>query len=47
LPTARTLVEIARAEDAQMLFFELVVQKLRPLLGETAESLRAHHSHLE
>jgi 6-phospho-3-hexuloisomerase len=34
-------------EAAQMLFFEFVILKLRPLLGETVESMRARHTNLE
>jgi 6-phospho-3-hexuloisomerase len=34
-------------EVAQMLFFELVVLKLRPLISETAETMRARHTNLE
>jgi 6-phospho-3-hexuloisomerase len=34
-------------EVAQMLFFELVVLKLRPLIHETAETMRARHTNLE
>ncbi|GLR85238.1 SIS domain-containing protein [Bradyrhizobium iriomotense] len=34
-------------EAAQMLFFELVVLKLRPLLHETVETMRARHTNLE
>jgi len=34
-------------ETAQMVFFELVVLKLRDRLGETAESMRARHTNLE
>ncbi|HLZ01002.1 MAG TPA: 6-phospho-3-hexuloisomerase [Bradyrhizobium sp.] len=34
-------------EAAQMVFFELVVLKLRPLLHETVETMRARHTNLE
>jgi 6-phospho-3-hexuloisomerase len=34
-------------EAAQMLFFEMVVLKLRPLLHETADTMRARHTNLE
>jgi 6-phospho-3-hexuloisomerase len=34
-------------ETAQMVFFELVVLRLRERLGETAESMRARHTNLE
>ena len=34
-------------ETAQMIFFELVVLKLRPRLAETAETMRARHTNLE
>ena len=34
-------------EAAQMVFFELVVLKLRPLLHETFETMRARHTNLE
>ena len=34
-------------EAAQMLFFECVILKLRPFLGETAETMRARHTNLE
>lgn len=34
-------------EAAQMVFFELVVLKLRPLLHETTETMRARHTNLE
>ena len=34
-------------ETAQMIFFELAILKLRPLLHETAETMRARHTNLE
>jgi len=34
-------------ETAQMVFFEMVVLKLRPLLHESAETMRARHTNLE
>ncbi len=34
-------------ETAQMIFFELVVLKLRPRLHETSETMRARHTNLE
>jgi 6-phospho-3-hexuloisomerase len=34
-------------EVAQMLLFEIVVLKLRPLLHETVETMRARHTNLE
>ncbi len=34
-------------ETAQMVFFELVVLRLRERLGETAETMRARHTNLE
>lgn len=34
-------------ETAQMIFFELVILKLRDRLGETAETMRARHTNLE
>ena len=34
-------------EAAQMIFFEIVVLKLRPLLHQTAETMRARHTNLE
>jgi 6-phospho-3-hexuloisomerase len=34
-------------ETAQMIFFELVILKLRPRLGESAEAMRARHTNLE
>lgn len=34
-------------ETAQMVFFELVILRLRDRLGETAESMRARHTNLE
>ena len=34
-------------ETAQMVFFEMLVLKLRPLLHETAETMRARHTNLE
>ncbi len=34
-------------ETAQMIFFELVILKLRPLLRETSETMRARHTNLE
>ena len=34
-------------ETAQMIFFELVILKLRPRFGETAETMRARHTNLE
>ena len=34
-------------EAAQMIAFELVILKLRPRFGETAESMRARHTNLE
>ncbi len=34
-------------ETAQMIFFELVILKLRPRLGETSETMRARHTNLE
>ena len=32
---------------AQMIFFELVILKLRDRLGETSETMRARHTNLE
>jgi 6-phospho-3-hexuloisomerase len=34
-------------ETAQMIFFELLILKLRPRLGESSESMRARHTNLE
>ncbi|HEY1722867.1 MAG TPA: 6-phospho-3-hexuloisomerase [Magnetospirillaceae bacterium] len=34
-------------ETAQMIFFELVVLKLRPRISETSETMRARHTNLE
>ena len=34
-------------ETAQMIFFELMVLKLRPRLAETVETMRARHTNLE
>jgi 6-phospho-3-hexuloisomerase len=34
-------------EAAQMVFFELVILKLRDRLGETSETMRARHTNLE
>jgi len=34
-------------ETAQMVFFEMLVLKLRPLLHETVETMRARHTNLE
>ena len=34
-------------ETAQMIFFELAILKLRPRLGESAETMRARHTNLE
>ena len=34
-------------ETAEMIFFELVILKLRPLLRETAETMRKRHTNLE
>ncbi|MGF1475808.1 MAG: SIS domain-containing protein [Geminicoccaceae bacterium] len=34
-------------ETAQMIFFELVVLKLRDLKGETAQTMRARHTNME
>jgi 6-phospho-3-hexuloisomerase len=34
-------------ETAQMIFFELVILKLRPRFGETSETMRARHTNLE
>ena len=34
-------------ETAQMIFFELVILKLRPRVGETPEAMRARHTNLE
>ena len=34
-------------ETAQMIFFELVILKLRPRFGESAETMRARHTNLE
>jgi 6-phospho-3-hexuloisomerase len=34
-------------ETAQMLFFELVILKLRPRIGESSETMRARHANLE
>ena len=34
-------------ETAQMVFFEMVVLKLRPLLNESIETMRARHTNLE
>jgi len=34
-------------ETAQMIFFELVILKLRPRLNETQETMRARHTNLE
>ena len=34
-------------EVAQMIFFELVILQLIPLLGETPETMRARHTNLE
>jgi 6-phospho-3-hexuloisomerase len=34
-------------ETALMLFFELVILKLRPRIGETSETMRARHANLE
>jgi 6-phospho-3-hexuloisomerase len=34
-------------EAAQMIFFELVILRLRDRLGETAETMRARHTNLE
>jgi hypothetical protein len=34
-------------ETAQMIFLELVILKLRPMLGENPETMRARHTNLE
>ncbi|HEY1944657.1 MAG TPA: SIS domain-containing protein [Roseiarcus sp.] len=34
-------------ETAQMIFFELVILRLRPRFGESAETMRARHTNLE
>jgi 6-phospho-3-hexuloisomerase len=34
-------------ETAQMIFFELLILKLRPLVRETSETMRARHTNLE
>ncbi len=34
-------------ETAQMIFFELVILKLRPRVGETSQTMRARHTNLE
>ncbi len=34
-------------ETAQMILFEVAILKLRPLFGETAETMRARHTNLE
>jgi D-arabinose 5-phosphate isomerase GutQ len=34
-------------EAAQMIFFEIAVLKLRPLLHQSAETMRARHTNLE
>jgi 6-phospho-3-hexuloisomerase len=34
-------------ETAQMIFFELVILKLRPRFSETSETMRARHTNLE
>ena len=34
-------------EIAQMVFFEMVVLKLQPLLNESIETMRARHTNLE
>ncbi len=34
-------------ETAQMIFFELVILKLRPRFQETSETMRARHTNLE
>ena len=34
-------------ETAEMIFFELVILKLRPRFGETPQSMRARHTNLE
>ena len=34
-------------ETAQMIFFELVILKLRPRFDETSETMRARHTNLE
>jgi 6-phospho-3-hexuloisomerase len=34
-------------ETAQMIFFELVILKLRPRFRETSETMRARHTNLE
>lgn len=34
-------------ETAQMIFFELVILKLRPRFGESAETMRPRHTNLE
>ena len=34
-------------ETAQMIFFELVILKLRPRFGETSDTMRARHANLE
>jgi len=34
-------------ETAQMIFFELIILKLRPRFAETAETMRARHTNLE
>jgi 6-phospho-3-hexuloisomerase len=34
-------------ETAQMIFFELVILKLRPLVHETSQTMRARHTNLE
>jgi 6-phospho-3-hexuloisomerase len=34
-------------ETAQMIFFEMMVLKLRPLLHESVETMRARHTNLE
>jgi 6-phospho-3-hexuloisomerase len=46
-PRASILPMGSLFETAQMLFFELAILKLRPMLRETAETMRRRHTNLE
>ena len=46
-PTGSVLPMGSLFETAQMIFFELLVLKLRDRIGETPETMRARHTNLE
>ena len=46
-PAASVLPMGSLFETAQMIFFELVILKLRPIFHETAETMRRRHTNLE